>query len=119
MFLLPSPPSAGAGWREGEVAPRDGEAGWREGERDGDREDGEREDEDGDGVLCGASSGRAAARATMAEDSSLESHTVTSWRVCERGLERPVEIRTRTIYFKKCTTVFTSMASLSLTSSFD
>lgn len=88
MFLPPSPLSAGAGWREGEVAPRDGEVGWREGERDGDWEEGEREEEDGDGVLCGASSGRAAARATMAEDSSLESHTVTSWRVCERGLER-------------------------------
>lgn len=70
------------------MAPRDGEAGWRQGERDGEREEGEREVEDGDGELCGASSGRAEARATMAEDSSLESHTVTSWRVCEEEMER-------------------------------
>lgn len=70
------------------MAPRDGEAGWRQGERDGEREEGEREVEDGDGELCGARSGRAAARATMAEDSSLESHTVTSWRVCEEEMER-------------------------------
>lgn len=73
LFLVPSLPSRGAVWREGEV-------GWREGERDGEREEGERE-EDGDGVLCWENSGRAAARATMAVDSSLESHTVTSWRV--------------------------------------
>lgn len=70
------------------MAPRDGEAGWREGEREGEREEGEREVEDGDGELCGTRSGRAAARATMAEDSSLESHTVTSWRVCEEEIER-------------------------------
>lgn len=73
------------------MAPRDGEAGWREGERDGEREEGEREVEDGDGELCGMSSGRAAARATMAEDSSLESHTVTSWRVCEEEMEKLAE----------------------------
>lgn len=52
LFLLPSLPSGGAAWREGEVVARDGEVGCREGERDGVREDGEREDEDGDGVLC-------------------------------------------------------------------
>lgn len=69
------------------MAPRDGEVGWREGERDGEREDGEREVDDGDGELCGTSSGRADARATMAEDSNLESHTVTSWRVCEEEEE--------------------------------
>lgn len=73
-------------WREGEVPPRDGEAWCREGERDGEREEGEREEEDGDGVPCWEGSGRAAARARMAEDRSLESHTVTSWRVC--GEER-------------------------------
>lgn len=78
LFLLPSLPSGGAAWREGEVAARDGEAGWREGERDGEREEGEREEEDGDGVPCLMNSGRAAARARMAEVSSLESHTVTS-----------------------------------------
>lgn len=40
-------------------------------------------------------SGRAAARARMAEDSSLESHTVTNWRVCRRewGLDRERWIR--------------------------
>lgn len=70
------------------MAPRDGDAGWREGERDGEREEGEREVEDGDGELCGMSSGRADARATMAEDSSLESHTVTSWRVCKEEMEK-------------------------------
>lgn len=73
------------------MATRDGEAGWREGEREGEREEGEREVEDGDGELCGMSSGRAAARATMAEDRSLESHTVTSWRVCEEEMEKVSE----------------------------
>lgn len=34
------------------MAARDGEAGWREGERDGEREAGDREEEDGDGVPC-------------------------------------------------------------------
>lgn len=81
LLLVPSLPSRGAVWREGEVVAREGEVGWREGERDGEREEGEREEEDGDGVLCWENSGRAAARATMAVDSSLESHTVTSWRV--------------------------------------
>lgn len=81
LFLVPSLPSRGAVWREGEAVAREGEVGWREGERDGEREEGEREEEDGDGVLCWENSGRAAARATMAADSSLESHTVTSWRV--------------------------------------
>lgn len=33
------------------MAVRDGEGGCREGERDGDREEGEREEEEGDGVL--------------------------------------------------------------------
>lgn len=78
LFLLPSLPSGGAAWREGEVAARDGEVGWREGERDGEQEEGEREEEDGDGVPCRVNSGRAAAKARMAEDSSLESHTVTN-----------------------------------------
>lgn len=78
LFLIPSVPS---GYREGAVVTRDGEGGCREGERDGEREEGERE-EDGDGVPRWAGSGQAAARARMAEDSSLESHTVTSWRVC-------------------------------------
>lgn len=60
------------------MAARDGEAGCREGERDGEREEGEREEEDGEGVLRRVNSGQAAARARIAEDKSLESHTVTS-----------------------------------------
>lgn len=63
---------------DGEVPARDGEAEWREGERDGEREEGEREEEDGDAVPCWESSGRAVARARMAVDRSLQSHTVTS-----------------------------------------
>lgn len=85
MFLLPSLPSGGAAWRNGEVEPRDGETGlregevgWREGERDGEQEEGEREEEEGDGVPCRVASGRADASARMAEESSLESHTFTN-----------------------------------------
>lgn len=78
MFLAPSLLSRGAPCREGEVVAREGEVGWREGERDGERDEGEREEEDGDGVLRWENSGRAAVRARMAEDSSFESHTVTS-----------------------------------------
>ena len=72
-------------WREGEVAARDGEVGLREGEvglregeRDGEHEEGEREEEEGEGVRCWMNSGRAAARARMADDRSLESHAVTN-----------------------------------------
>lgn len=87
LFLVTSLPSGGITWREGEVAARDGEVGWREGERDGEREEGESEVEEGDGLLRWVTSGRAAARARMAEESSLESHTATNWRVCGRSGE--------------------------------
>lgn len=61
-------------WREGEVEERQGEVEERQGERDG---EGVRDD--GEGVpLWAMHSGRAAERARMAEDSSLESHTVTN-----------------------------------------
>lgn len=98
LFILLSLLSGGTPWRDGEVAARDGEAVWREGERDGEREEGEREEEDGDGVLCWENSGRAAASATMAMDSSLESHTVTSWRVC-RKMERDGEGKVMKVFY--------------------
>lgn len=85
LFLVASPPSEPVVCREDVAAAREGEEGRWDGERDGEWEESERdEEEDGDGVLRWEFSGRAAARARMAEDSSLESQTVTSWRACRQ-----------------------------------